>query len=95
MTQSNMPPLPDLPAGVTFYCDGVLYAAVTNYAINYAREAVKMALASKEPSAQPAEPKERKPRDLNRCGCDHWTKPVCPERGCKWNAWRDIQEQQL
>jgi hypothetical protein len=27
----------------------------------------------------------------NQCGCNHWCKPKCPERGCPWNAWRAEQ----
>lgn len=26
------------------------------------------------------------PVALNRCGCNHWTKPTCPEQNCPWRA---------
>ena len=27
----------------------------------------------------------------NQCGCNHWTKPVCPEISCSWNEWKAQQ----
>jgi len=27
----------------------------------------------------------------NQCGCNHWTKPVCPEASCPWNEWKAQQ----
>ena len=27
----------------------------------------------------------------NQCGCNHWAKPVCPEKNCGWREWKAAQ----
>lgn len=36
-----------------------------------------------------AAPAEGQPTG-NRCGCNHWMKPICPERHCSWQGKRPI-----
>jgi hypothetical protein len=52
------------------------------------REACLAALSQGAPEGRAVAPQAVSAANLNRCGCDHWAKPTCPERRCPWREWK-------
>ena len=69
------------------YCNHPLYAGTK--CKNCGRVTEQAAIKRDLTPEQPA--RHQGGRMSNQCGCNHWVKPVCPEKNCPWREWKASQ----